>query len=252
MEPMIRKIICAADFSDHWNMLTGYGKWLAGKFNARLYILHVVCSPTNPIYGTVDKRESREHMRLKNRAACEIKKRMGKKGKWEPVVTTGEPVEEIGKAAGYLNADLVITASHQFKGLKRIFYGTVIEKLARTLDTPMIVLKKPRKKDPVFRIKKIIAGCDPKENSGNLTCYAAYFAKKFQAELYLAHAKINPVDDELADSFYGPYSKIARPAAFITCWFAQGAPLPNIRAKNSANKARIFPGTAISSKPTTS
>ncbi len=213
MKHRIKKIICATDFSQNREILTGYGRWLAGKLDARLYILHVVCSITNPIYGTVDKRQSREHIRLINKAVSEIKKRMAGTDNWEPVVTVGEPVEEIQKAAKYLNADIVIAASHRFKGLKRIFYGTVIEKLARNLDIPVIVIKrqgKDKNKTPVFNITKIVAGCHMDGQYRKIPSYAAYFAKEFQAELYLAHAKINPVDEELTDSFYGPYSKIEK------------------------------------------
>jgi nucleotide-binding universal stress UspA family protein len=60
---------------------------------------------------------------------------------WEPVIRFGDPVEQTLAVVDALPPCLVISASHGVTGFRRLFIGTVVERLSRALTCPMLVVK---------------------------------------------------------------------------------------------------------------
>lgn len=61
-------------------------------------------------------------------------------GEAEALVTIGDPVEEITRAAREHEADLVVVGSHHKNLLERFFQGSVSEKLIRGANLPVLVV----------------------------------------------------------------------------------------------------------------
>ena len=60
---------------------------------------------------------------------------------WEPLITVGKPADEISRAVEDQNIDLVITATRDRSGFKRLILGSVTERLMRTLSCPLLVVR---------------------------------------------------------------------------------------------------------------
>jgi nucleotide-binding universal stress UspA family protein len=217
METSIKKILCATDFSYVYRKVIGYGTALAGRFNARLLVFHAVCFPQNPIYGTVDVHLSSEHHKLIRKAQEKIESLMTDHiVDWKAVVTIGGPVDEAARVAAQENVDLVIAASHDLGGLKRILMGTVVEQMARDLSCPLMVIRPLRKHGPEkesteesVEFKRIVIGCDVNADSGFPALqYGMAFAEKFNADIDLFNSLDKPIDAEIMDSAAAPYETV--------------------------------------------
>jgi len=209
------KILCAADFSAHFRQVMHYGVGLALQFEARLLILHSVCFPHNPLYGTAVYNRSDEHKKLGRKAGETVEKLMkGYSANWEPVITFGEPVEEIVRVADEQDVDMVIAASHGLSGLKRMLFGTVVERLVREMTRPVLVVRLPAHHEQSASAEnklcfgKIVTGCDVSAKAIPMLGYAMEVAAEFGAELHLLHAIERPVDKELMDSDQAPYGEV--------------------------------------------
>ena len=223
---MLNSILCAIDFSELSNQVLSYGVWFARRFNADLLVYHAICLPRDQLYGTVENRRTREHEKLVRQAHQKIGKLMETKPvRWDTLITFGDPVDEVARIAEEQKVDLVISASHGISGLKRILMGTVIERLARTLTCPFLVVHSP--KSPVtgtlakveitesplsgetvpLTFRKIVVGCDLSSDSARSVRYGVNLAREFQGELHLLHTMEVPVDEELTDSTQAHYGE---------------------------------------------
>jgi len=59
-------------------------------------------------------------------------------------VATGKAAEEIVKAADELKADLIAMSTHGRSGLSRLTFGSVTDKVLRTGNVPVLVVRAPK------------------------------------------------------------------------------------------------------------
>ena len=89
-----------------------------------------------------------EMKQIKNQAADYLKKAgegLRKKGAIVKVkVSTGNPADEISKAADEINADLVAMSTHGRSGLSRLAFGSVTDKVLRGGNKPVLMIRAPR------------------------------------------------------------------------------------------------------------
>ena len=130
----IDSILCSIDFSDYSKSVVACGIAFARHFGSRLVIAHAVFSPKDPIYGTAEFERGGEMKRQIAHARETIAGMMRHCPiEWETLLLHGEPVEQIAHAVPRVGADLVIAASHGISGFKRLFIGTVVERMARKM-----------------------------------------------------------------------------------------------------------------------
>ena len=60
------------------------------------------------------------------------------------MVTTGKAADEIIRVAHETKADLIAMATHGRSGLSRLTFGSVTDKVLRTGDLPMLVVRAPK------------------------------------------------------------------------------------------------------------
>ena len=224
---MLNSILCAIDFSEFSKQVLSYGVGFARRFDADLLISHAICFPRDQLYGTVESRRTQEHEKLARQACQKIGKLMETAPvRWNPLITFGDPVDEVARMAGEQKVDLVISASHGISGLKRILLGTVVERLARTLACPFLVTHSPKHSvsgtllrgetaESPFRgetmpltFRKIVVGCDLSPDSAPGVRYGVNLAREFQGELHLLHMMEMPMDEELMDSTQAHYREV--------------------------------------------
>ncbi len=172
--------------------MVSYGIALAREFHAKLYVCHVVDLPPVPMYGEAVAGPIEDQNRFINYAQAEIERLIGDASvDYQPLITLGNPTDEIARLAGEHSADLVITATHGRSGLKRLFLGSVTERLMRTLPCPLLVLRGSESAAPAehhkFPFKRILVGCDFSADSDLAFRYSLSMAQEFESELHLIH-----------------------------------------------------------------
>jgi nucleotide-binding universal stress UspA family protein len=203
MRVLLKRILCATDFSDFSNHAIPYGIALAREFRAKLYVSHVIDLSSSAIYGEAVFALEEQQTRMTNYAHKEMSRLMGQETlDWEPLITVGNPANEIARLAADKQVDLAIAASHGRSGLKRVILGSVTERLMRTLPCPLWVVRSPElgfatAASQAIQIKKLLVGCDFSPDSGLAFEYGLSLAQEFQAELHLAHVVEPPLYDDL-------------------------------------------------------
>jgi nucleotide-binding universal stress UspA family protein len=203
MRVLLKRILCATDFSDFSNHAIPYGIALAREFKAKLYVSHVIDLSSAAIYGEAVFALEEQQTRMTSYAHKEMTRLMGQETlDWEPLITVGNPANEIARLAADKQVDLAIAASHGRSGLKRVILGSVTERLMRTLPCPLWVVRSPElgfvtAANQAVQIKKILVGCDFSPDSSLAFEYGLSLAQEFQAELHLAHVVEPPLYDDL-------------------------------------------------------
>ena len=203
MRVLIKRILCATDFSDFSNHAIPYGITLAREFKAKLYVSHVIDLSSAAIYGEAVFALEEQQSRMTSYAHKEMTRLMGQESlDWEPLITVGNPANEIARLAADKQVDLAIAASHGRSGLKRLILGSVTERLMRTLPCPLWVVRSPERgfatpANQAIQLKKILVGCDFSPDSSLASEYGLSLAQEFQADLHLAHVVEPPLYDDL-------------------------------------------------------
>jgi len=210
----IHSILCTIDLSDYSKIVVASGIAFARHFGSRLTIAHSVFSPNDPIYGTAEFERGGEMDRQMTQARKTIADMMRECPiEWDCLILSGEPVEQVARAASRLEADLVVAASHGISGFKRLFIGTVVERMARNIMCPLLVLRMPSADDESNRhippvSGPILVASDLKESSATAVQLAVFLARSLGTDLGLAHVMESPVNERLVDITQGHYSEV--------------------------------------------
>jgi nucleotide-binding universal stress UspA family protein len=141
----IKKILCAVDFSEASPKVADYAKLLATTFGAKLVVIYAAPSlsqyvgfhvPPNSIENFVGEIVSGAEKTMDN-YLNEFFDGMEVKGK----VVTGYAAEEILRAADEEKADLIVMGTHGRRGIDRILFGSVAEKIVKSSKRPVLTIR---------------------------------------------------------------------------------------------------------------
>jgi len=199
MKINFNKILCATDLSDLSAVAISSGVALAREFGAKLYLCHVVDLSTTAAYGDIIFAPLELQNRTIGYTHEQLEQMMHNQNiEWEPLVTAGHPPDEISKFVAMHQIDLVVSATHGRSGLKRVFLGSVTERLMRVLPCPLLIVRStegpdPYKKKMSVAFKKILVGCDFSSFSALAFQYGLSLAQEFESELHLVHVIETPI-----------------------------------------------------------
>ena len=214
MPKSIQRILCSIDLSDYSKSVIDCGAEMAQLFDARLLIFYTIASDDNRLYGPDVLDRSGKLERLAAEAHAKIKARMAPyQIAWEPVVVSGNPVEQIRNVGLDREVDLAIAASHGFSGLKRAFMGSVVEKMARSLPFPFLVLRSSgnllKKNSPVpVKFKRAVVGCNFSREASALVAMAVELGEVYESTVHLLHAVETPLNERVVEPTGGPYTQV--------------------------------------------
>ncbi len=214
MPKSIQRILCSIDLSDYSKPVIDCGAEMAQHFDARLLIFYTIASDDNRLYGPDILDRSGKLERLAAKAHSQIKARMAPyKIAWESVVVSGNPVAQIRNVGLDRKVDLAIAASHGFSGLKRAFMGSVVERMARSLPFPFLVLRSSgnllKESNPVpAKFKRAVVGCNFSREAASLVTMAAALGEVYESTVHLLHAVETPLNERVVDSTGGPYTQV--------------------------------------------
>lgn len=186
----MKKIIVPIDFSTYSESALKVAAQLAKQNNSELILLHMLDISEQLVSNSASakQQELMFFMQLaKKRFEEFVSKDYLNDVHTTPVIKHFRVFEEIINTAKELEADLIVMGSRGANGIKGFLLGSNTEKVVRTSEIPVLVIKSEIKS---FNPKTIVFASDFKEE--NLKSYfkTAEFARLFNAELKLIYVNI--------------------------------------------------------------
>jgi acetoin utilization deacetylase AcuC-like enzyme/nucleotide-binding universal stress UspA family protein len=203
----LNTIVCCVDLSPATRWVTSWAAKLAGCTNARLVVFHAVHMPSDALYPTTEFERGGDLERRRRESLADISECMaGIDASWQAELVYGEPVEALLAFCRRASPDLVIAGSHGLKGFKRLMLGNVVERMARLLVCPLMVVR--RAIDAGSPLDHIGVCCDLHHSDEPLVRWGLKLAGALNARLALLHAMESPIDPHMADPTQGPYGDV--------------------------------------------
>ena len=184
----MKRILVPIDFSRTSEYATKMAARIAKKSGAEIYLLHMIELPS----GIVDMGaganfsipESMLYLRkLKERILEYKEKFFDDPKKVHHSILFLHPYEGIVKYTKKINPDIIVMGSRGLSEFEGIVIGSNTEKVVRTSETPVLVVKKDETK---FRIKNIVFASDfAKENEKEVLRKVQNFASSFGSRIHL-------------------------------------------------------------------
>ena len=154
MIPTYQKVMVTTDFSDLGNGAIPHAYSLLADREGTVILCHILEPPAlpNPLYahyspGGAFSPEDRERLRqgllqaLEQLVPSEVRK-SGRVVTEVRVVEIQAPVAEaICQEAKVLGVDIIVIASHGHSGVARLFLGSVAERVLRSADRPVLIVR---------------------------------------------------------------------------------------------------------------
>ena len=182
----MNKILVPTDFSEQADNALRVAAQLAKKYNAEIYLLHLLELPLHQVDALnshSDLPEAVFFMKLANKRFKEVLDK-----DYLEEVTVHETIEFHQAFDGIMetckknNIDLIVMGSHGVSGLKEMFIGSNTEKVVRASDVPVLVIKN-RHND--FDVNDFVFASNFKENNKKTYLQAVKLAEAFNAKLHL-------------------------------------------------------------------
>jgi nucleotide-binding universal stress UspA family protein len=146
----VKKVITPIDFSDNSKLIAESAAYLAGKFGASLHLVFIVqnfedysgffvpqMSMPNLEQDLVEGAEERMS------SFCAEQEAFFKKAGVTEIthhVFLGDVAEQIVEFAAKNNGDLIVMGTHGYKGLEKIMFGSVADKVVRSAPCPVMTI----------------------------------------------------------------------------------------------------------------
>ena len=141
----IKKILCAVDLSEHSKQVAEYAATLAKNLHASVLVVYTAPSlsqyvgfhvPPNTIENFVGEIVTGAEQSMQNFVAENFE---GLEAKGQVLI--GYAAEEILNRAKEENADMIVMGTHGRKGIDRILFGSVAEKVVKNARIPVLTVR---------------------------------------------------------------------------------------------------------------
>lgn len=156
----MKKILVPVDFSEHSEFALEVAAMIAKKQKAEILVIHMMGLSES----IVNKDEAREvmeavyYMKLAQKRFSDFLDKDYLKGlKVTDMIHNYKVFSELNDIAQENEIDLIIMGSHGSSGLSEIFVGSNTEKVVRTSEIPVLVIKNRMKN---FQFENVVYGCD--------------------------------------------------------------------------------------------
>ena len=199
-------ILCALDLSPASKGVVEWATLLARSQNCRLILFHAIHAPSDPWHLSAENERGATYLRNRSQIESDMARWMQSTDcAWDSQIVIGDPAETVQHYCQQHAVRWVVTGSKGFKGVKRLFLGTVVERMARMLPCPMLVIRKAS--NTPTEIRRIAVCCDRSIFDQRLVEYGAMLADLLNADLHLLHAMESAIDPELMDPSKAPYGQ---------------------------------------------
>ena len=182
----MKKILVPTDFSEQAENALKVAAQLAKTYDCEIYLLNIIELPIDQVDALTshsDFPEALFFMKLAHKKFEELKQKDYLKGiKVNETVDFHEIFKGIFHISKKHDIDLIIMGSNGASGLKEMLIGSNTEKVVRTSETPVLVIKHEHKS---FQTKNFVFASDFKEESKASYKKSLRFAKIFNANMHL-------------------------------------------------------------------
>ncbi|HLT53290.1 MAG TPA: universal stress protein [Flavobacteriaceae bacterium] len=182
----MKRILVPTDFSKEAENALKVAAQLAKKHNAEIYLLHLLELPLHQVDALSGHSELPEAMFFMKLAHKKFEDTMNQD--YLEGIDVHETVNFQQSFAGIKdickeeNIDLIVMGSHGASGFKEMFIGSNTEKVVRTSDVPVLVIKNEHKE---FKVHDFVFASDFKKDNKETYKQAAKLAKSFDAKIHL-------------------------------------------------------------------
>lgn len=143
-----KKILFATDFSEISEYAFDYAASLAGKFNAKLVIMHVINEPVDLrgfyvphiSFDTIEREIALSAEKMMDKFCSQKLKNITN---YEKCTISGIPYEEILKKADEEHVDLIVMGTHGRAGIDHLLFGSTAERVVRKALCPVMTVRPP-------------------------------------------------------------------------------------------------------------
>jgi acetoin utilization deacetylase AcuC-like enzyme/nucleotide-binding universal stress UspA family protein len=199
-------VVCALDMAPTSKRVAAWAIRFARLLNCRLVLFHAIHMPSDPWDPAIGEGRGASLRHRRDQLHADMTEWMGSSvGPWQAEIVVGDPAEMMETYCRHHPVRWVITGSKGFKGVKRLFMGTVVERMARMLPCPMLVIRSAM--HPAVVIENIAICCDRSLSGQLLAEYGSALADLTGAVLHLLHALEAAADPAFMDPSKAPYGK---------------------------------------------
>lgn len=160
----MKNILVATDLSERSDRALIRAALIARQMNAQLHVVHVVDNQLSPSFAVVCE----EH------ATTALQKQVNSTAIFKDIDTNisveyGHPWKMITQLADHHKADLTVLGTHRNRGLRDLFVGTTLHRVAKSCRSPLLVAMKPA----MHLYSKVIVGVDFSECARHATNLAS-------------------------------------------------------------------------------
>ena len=183
----MKKILVPVDFSDFSKYALEVAAKLAKQHGAGIVLLHMIGMSDSVLANSelAEEAEAKYFLKLAKDKIKELTEQRHLKGiPVNAVIQNYKDFEEVNHVAQEQNCDLIVMGSHGASGIRELFVGSNTEKVVRSSDLPVMVIKS----SPVdFNIQRMVMACDL--DLENIPVYkkAEQFAKLNRASLEMVY-----------------------------------------------------------------
>ncbi len=184
----MKTLLVPTDFSNEAENAVKVAAQLARYHDCEIILLNMLELPLNQLNTTgspTDLPEAVYFMKLAHKAFEKVLDRDYLKGlKITEMVDFNEVSTGILDTCKKHNVDLIIMGSHGSEGLKELFIGSNTEKIVRTSNTPVLVIKNEHAH---FDINEFVFASDFKNDNKETYKQAVKLAELFRAKIHLLY-----------------------------------------------------------------
>lgn len=141
------RLLLAVDLNEHAEELVAEGRRWAERLGAKLDLVYVDEHSYNaylvqdPAVRTVLDREWEKIREQQRTRLCLLRDRLPEPVRGDAFVRTGRAADEVVAAGA--ERDAILIATHGRRGLTHVLLGSVAERVVRTAQVPVVVLRWP-------------------------------------------------------------------------------------------------------------
>ena len=144
----INKLACCTDFSENSEAAFNFALDMAEKYNAKLFLLHVLPPVVNPTltgseWAVPDQPVDSLIMKLEEQMEQDYGNRIGNRVPYEIVVLDGHVSTEILQYLETNAIDLVVVGSYGLSGMGLVFFGSVAKRISQKAPCSVIIVRPP-------------------------------------------------------------------------------------------------------------
>jgi nucleotide-binding universal stress UspA family protein len=141
----IKKILFPVDFAENYDSLLPWVSTFVEKFGATLYVAFVTQDLSNfstfyVPHSNIKSFQDEVKEAAEKRMAAAAKDHFKNFPKLKTRVLVGSPAEKILELAQQEKIDLIIMGAHGRKGLERVFFGSVADKVVTGAPCPVLTI----------------------------------------------------------------------------------------------------------------